>query len=289
MNARPTKSGLIRLYRGLKNRQNFVFSPIFICGVAGGGNTLLAALLYERYLCAGFADESALYAPHASPFRMRSSTSFTSVRAFRDAMYVDPCIPAKTLKKYLVVQYQRESTALKASEFIVDKAPNTHMLRVPALRKAFPEGHFIMVYRDPVSHIEGLRRKWQLFRKADLHDVLAFWQSLHETFLEDTRQCQSLVRGVAYEELVAHPDEVLQELALWLKLPLRVRKQTQRIRPNRPGFALRNVVDGHVAIVDDANVRARARAHADENTCRTIEQQLGPMYARLVTKFRLVL
>jgi hypothetical protein len=280
---RLTRTALLKSIRSLALRGDEAFRPVYVCGVAGCGNTLLATLLHERFAVAGFADESALYAPARSPFAIRSSRSYPSIAAFRAAMTVDDAISPPSLRSALAAQYRRETDLPKCGEVMIDKAPNTHMVRARALHAAYPAGRFVLIFRDPVSHVEGLRRKWPLFGAAPLHEVCGFWRDLHETFLADTRDFRDRVRGYAYEDFVHRSDECLAELGSWLELARRERPRVHRDRANRPGYALRNVVGGKVRVVEDANAAALARLAAAER--ETIRESLMPLYTRLKEEF----
>jgi hypothetical protein len=259
------------------------FRPVWVCGVAGCGNTVTAALLHERFEVAGFADESALYAPSGSPFAIRSSRTFDTVAAFQAAMMMAPGLTPAELRQALAVQYRRETELPKSGRVIIDKAPNTHMLRAAMLHAAYPSGRFVLVFRDPLGHIEGMRRKWDLFGKATLDEVCSFWRNLHEQFLIDIHPFRSQVIGFTYEEFVADAESCCERMRWFLELEPRADRKRREDRTNRPGYALRNVVDGTVRIIGNANAEAIDRLSMADR--KSIADALMPLYERMRREF----
>ncbi len=280
---RPTLTGALKSIRGLMHLGDDDFEPLFVCGIAGCGNTLLAALLHERYRVGAFADESALRAPFGSPFFLESTVKFASLAQFTDALQIPAEIDQATLRRSLARQYCRESPLPKLGRVVIDKAPNAHLLRSRQLHAAYPEGHFVLVFREPASHIEGLRRKWTLFRNAPLEKLCDFWIILHERFMAESADFRDLVTGISYETLVANTDEVCERVAQWACLEPRAVNLKRQDSENRPGFALRNVRIGQIAIVKDVNRGAISKFTQQE--LDVIRTKLTPLYEKMRAEF----
>lgn len=256
------------------------FYPIFICGVAGGGNSLLSSLLDQRYLTAGYLNESALAAPAGSVLRMESVASYGALDRYWAAMFIPGNVTDREIHRSAIKLYRKASHYPKPSNFIIDKAPNTHLVRAGRLRNAFARSKFLMVFRDPVSHIEGLRRKWPVFAQADLMEVCNFWETAHHIFLTETSDFAESVRSIAYERLVSHTDAVLDQLAQFCGLQPRIKPKKYRNRPNQPGKGLRNVVNGQVKVAPQASSDIEFCLSALE--CEMVQQRLFSIYERLI-------
>lgn len=258
------------------------YAPLFVCGVAGCGNTVLSALFHQKYKVAGFSDESALRAPRSSPYRLPHSNTFKSLKDFRAALELGNVTSDAVLRAALAQQFRRATELPKRGNVIVDKAPNAHMVRAPRLLAAYPNAAFVLVYREPISHVEGMRRKWTIFERACIADVCWFWRDLHEKFLADSQAFRHRVRLVSYERFVENPDETVGMIANWLAISRRSREKAHDDKENKPGFALRNVVEGNVRIVTDANEQAARRI--DPRARDIINETLVPVYERMLSQ-----
>lgn len=259
------------------------YYPIFVCGVAGCGNTLLSSLFEQNYVIAGFANESAKRMPCDSPFKIYPSHTYTDVDSFIKSMSHMNDISETVARRYILNYYRKHTSLPKKSNIIIDKAPNVHMVRTRQLRKAFPQSKFVLVFRNPLSHIEGLRRKWPLFAGSNLEEVCKFWEKLHILFLKNTKSFTSDVIGVSYETLVKNTDDTLEKLSQFTGLQRRQKLKSLHDKPNIPGVALRNVSDGKVHIVKNANrysIDRLARTDYDY-----ISQTLTPLYEQMISKF----
>ena len=193
--------------------------PVWICGLARAGTTILTELLYDTGLFASltYRDMPFPLAPRAWRSLSRWSGQRAperQERAHGDGILVgvdspealeevfwrlhDPSVyqdthalaaysPApdslKALREYLsCILWSRESG--EASELRYLSKNNNHLLRLPALIEAFPEGRFIIPLRDPLSHAESLRR--QHLRWIERHERDPFskrymdWLAHHE-------------------------------------------------------------------------------------------------------------
>ena len=168
---------------------------------------------------------------------------------------------------------------------IVDKAPNAHLVRTPALRAAFPRSKFLFIYRDPVSAVEGLRRKWSVCAEAPFEHVARFWVLLHETFERDTAFFRDDVIPVPYEVLTENPESVLEALETAVPLRRRDALRTMGNKANREGFGLRNVSDGKIEVVKGVSRSARDRL--EPRSLAMVEEIAVPVFERLARNFQL--
>jgi hypothetical protein len=256
------------------------FYPIFICGVAGSGTTLLSGLLDQRYQNAGCIHESALAMPSGSALRINSVGSYQALACYYSSMFIANDVPDQAVRASMLKLYRRVAHYPKHSSIIIDKAPNVHLVRTRRLRAAFPRSKFVLIFRDPVSNIEGLRRKWpDVFGQADLADVCDFWESVHKIFLEDTEAFASDVIVVSYSKLTEDADVVLEELAQFCGLQPREKPLTYRDRPNIPGKGLRNVINGEIKVVQ--NIDSQVTSSLSPEQWNYINNRLLPAYDKL--------
>jgi hypothetical protein len=249
----------------LRSRLDRRFTPIYVCGVAGSGNTLLAGLLHQRYATCAFLRESALRADERSPLRMEKAVTYGTLARFRAALEIPAGATVRAIRDASLRLYRREAEYPKASRFVVDKGPNAHCLRAAWLKRAFPDARFVLIHRDPAANVEGLRRKWpEIFGAAPLEEVCDFWRDLHGRFLADTRPFSRDVLVISYAELVADPEARLREAAWFCGLRARTGRQLLGDLANEPGKGLRNVVGGEIRVVGNADRAARERLPAPE-------------------------
>lgn len=257
--------------------------PLFITGVMGSGTTLVTRFLDQLYEFRGVANESAREIRSASPLHVRKSRSYRSVRAYTEALTLSPRCPPAVLREDLLKYYRCVLRPDAESDVVLDKGPNTHLVRARALAEAFPEATFLIVCRHPLAAVEGLRRKWELFAEAPLGDVCRFWADLHSEFFEQSREFSDRVMVVCYERLAGDPEVTHERIASFARLKRRDEPMRMGDRPDRRGFGLRNVVDGRIRIVGGATERAIQRLSEEERV--QIEDRLGATYRHIVDRY----
>lgn len=260
--------------------------PLFICGAMGSGTTLITRLIDQHFHVAGVANETALQIPRGSPLHVRSSYRYTSLHQMARALFVPPDVDPITLRVDLLDYYRRiqRTKGPDADEVVVvDKAPNAHLVRAAALRAAFPRSKFLFIYRNPISAVEGLRRKWSVCADAPFEHVTRFWVLLHETFERDTAFFRDDVIPIPYEVLTEDPERVLD--AIERQVPLRRRSELKQYgnRPNQEGFGLRNVSGGQIKVVKGVSQAARHRL--EPRYLEIVEEIAVPIYERLSRNF----
>jgi hypothetical protein len=266
------------------------FRPIFVTGAIGSGTSLLAASLSQRLSVAGVALESARQIDPRSCLWIDRVDAFPSLEAYEAAL--DPAPDWSSARAAEDLQQLYRAKAVDASLIpIVDKGPNTNLVRAGFLAEAFPESSFVLIFRDPVSNVEGLRRKWQTFRDVSLAECVRFWAAVHERFLEQAAAFPERVVCVEYEALVADYEASLTRLAEVLGVPMAERVRPVEARAEGHGRGLRGVSDGQIHVVPEANAasyeRLGASLDAAPDSLRRAEaldgirRELAPLHERL--------
>lgn len=262
--------------------------PLFICGAMGSGTTLITRLIDQHFHVAGVANETALQIPRSSPLHIKKSHRYRSLQEMTRSLFLPEDVDPITLRVDLLDYYRRvqRSNQDDGNEVvIVDKAPNAHLVRTSGLKAAFPQGKFLFIFRNPMSAVEGLRRKWAICSEAPFEHVTRFWVLMHESFERDTAFFRNNVVPIPYESLTADPDRVLDVLADRVPLRPRAILKGATNRPNQEGFGLRNVSGGQIKVIKGVSQAAGDRL--DPRHRELIEEIAMPTYQRLMRNFSL--
>lgn len=187
----------------LKRYYDNNFNIIFITGVSGSGTTLLYRLIYQRYEVAASISSTFSF-PYDSPLRMKEVDAYQSLRDYYEAVIIvnslsNIVLQSLQLNAYRNRVYRKKKHPPKKSTTILDKAPILHQARAKKLKSVFPKSKFILIFRNPIMSIEGMIRKWNLYRNTDLSELCDFWELLHRDFLTNTSDFASGAMGVSYE------------------------------------------------------------------------------------------
>lgn len=269
-----------KLHRRLLKWFDTDFYPIFICGTAGGGTTLLSSLIDQRYAISVNERESALGLPEHSELSFNPASSYDSIENYLSDMLVDVNIADEKVREELIALYQKKPIYPKASNWVLDKAPNTHLRRATILNRVFPEAKFVLVVRDPVANIEGWRRKWPLFAETSFSELCDAWELLFREFLRDTRDFSDQVYIVSFENLISNTDEFMERISKFLGLRRREAVNEYQDISNNPGKGLRNVDGGMIKIDKTSNQQAYDRLNESEITM--IKERLMNFYEEIV-------
>lgn len=253
------------------------YRPCFVAGASGGGTSLIAHSLAQRFACAGVINEINIQI---------SPRSFLAVpRLSRIGSLAEYETLVRPQQNWPVDQGRRDlQNALRAYSdgpdgWVFVKGPDLNLIRAPFLARCFPGAPFVMIFRDPAANIEGYRRKWQVFGDAPLADVIRFYSSLYEAFLATAESLGDRLVGVEYEKLVADPDAVMSQVGIRLGLEPATQVRKFEERENIAGRGLRNVRDGKIEIVANASQESIKRLAQGE--AEQIRTALGPLHARL--------
>ena len=262
--------------------------PLFICGAMGSGTTLITRLIDQHFHTAGVANETALQIPRNSPLHLRKSHRYRSLDEMAQSMFLPGDVDPISIRVDLLDYYrriQRSSGEDRREVVVVDKAPNAHLVRTPGLRAAFPRGKFLFIFRNPMSAVEGLRRKWEICSEAPFEHVARFWVMMHEAFERDTAFFRRSVIPVPYETLTDNPEGVLDVLRNHVPLRERTQPKQTNNRPNKEGFGLRNVSGGQIKVVKGVSQAAKDRLEPGHR--ELVERIAIPTYERLLRNFAL--
>jgi hypothetical protein len=194
-------------------------------------------------------------------------------------MFIPDNVSDKQIRGSLIKHYRRVAVYPKLSNIIIDKAPNLHLVRAKRLRTVWAQSKFLLIFRDPVSSVEGLRRKWPLFAEADLAEVCDFWESVYKIFLEESDAFATDVISLSYEHLTQQTDKVLDQLAQFGGLQLRSIPKLYSDRPNVSGRGLRNVVGGLVEVAPLTD--SPSTSALSPQACDYVRQRLVSVYDQL--------
>jgi len=228
------------------------FFPIFIGGVAGSGTTLIGALLNQNFQNRlNFIGSERTKETSRLLWREKGS-SFDTL----DDYIADLTSPTKKstlrIRAAVLGLYRRSTSYPYSSPIVIDKGANSRLIRIGVLRKAFPHSGNILIYRDPVEVIEGLRRKWpMLYGSLNIEELSDFWVFLHSTFLKECKFDEDLI-VISYKNLVNHSAKILENLSEKYELTSRKNIKAYKDKSNRPGKGLRNVEDGKIKVLKNA-------------------------------------
>jgi hypothetical protein len=253
------------------------YRPIFVAAAMGSGTSVLAVDLAQRFDVAGLVYESAFQVPARSFLRAQPVAAFASVSEYERAIEPGAGWSPDAGRDALLHCYRSWCTG--ASDWVVDKGPNTNLVRAGFLARCFPDAPFLLLFRDPVANVEGFVRKWPVFGRDGLARSIAFYGSIHEAFLRFAEAEPKRVLAVEYEDFVENHDATLERVARWVGLePARERRWLGRV-PNVEGLGVRNLQGDQVVIVRDANASAYRRLAAEQ--VDAIRARLGPLHARM--------
>lgn len=254
------------------------FRPVFVAGAIGSGTSLTAVLLGQTFACAALINESARQISKRSPLYVDRTDRHGSVQRYRDAIAPGAGWTPELVRRELLQLYR--SHADGEGEVVIDKGPNTNMTRADLLADAFPSGRFVFVFRDPVSNVEGFRRKWAIFRNEPLARSIEFYRDVHEAFLDWAEARGVELLAVEYERLVEVPEAVLGLLGEALSLREATRTRKLEDKGNAPGErGIRNVSGSRVGVVKEATKKSYENMNAAD--VEVIRRELGPLHERM--------
>lgn len=250
------------------------YYPIFVTGAMGAGTSLIAYALEERSAVAGVADESAHRIDRRSRLAMeRSSVYGTSeeyVRLLRTSGELG-CIA--TERYYIDKVYRRECR--KRRGYVVDKAPNTHLVHWDLLNRCYPGSPLLVVVRPPEATIEGIVRKWPQF---DLEAAIELYDLLYSE-AEILAAVDARVSLVGYERFVHDYPASAERLVAKVGLPAAEGTVSGGSARTSPGKNLRCVEGSRIRVRRDLDQSARDRLPPASRA--TVLEKLGPLYERL--------
>lgn len=266
--------------RSLRRFFDKEFTPLFICGISGSGTTLLSALLEQEYEIEITIRESDRHPMADARLWLDKTETYGELGGYEEAIRLNDNINPQNVRKAKLLLYRRLISYPRKTSVILDKAPNSHMLRIEKLMLAFPTSKAVLIYRDPVEVIEGLQRKWpRPFGSASIESLANFWIELHTRFLEQSDRSKQSRKIFSYQSLVDHSQEITSLIARDNNLDLRKTPLALRDKENKIGKGIRNVSGGKIQIVKNAGDESRKRMSQEK--VRIIEKLCEAMFARL--------
>ena len=195
-------------------------------------------------------------------------------------MILSESISDKSLLNQLIRLYRGNLPLRKRTNVVIDKGANSHLVRAKRFRAVFPQSKFILIFRDPLYNIEGLRRKWRLFQEADIEELCDFYESIHKAFIEDIKSFSHDVKIISLEQLIQDTDHILQEVASFCNLQVRKQPKTYDDKPDNPGKGYRNVINGKLSVSKDH--LQTDNFFLTEEESNYVRNRLNPIYKKLL-------
>jgi hypothetical protein len=263
--------------RRIANR-SLEFNPIFITGIIGSGTTLVTELLKSNFEFGSVYMETAHMVPRKSPLAIKKPNDFSSVLEYIDSMPFPKSASPERVRQFHQDAYRFHAGWRPSLLNAIDKCPNYTLARSADLKKAFPNSRFIVIFRDPVANVEGLQRKWRLFREAAPDESIHLYKELYERFLGEAEGFNDSVIYLDYDAFVKSPDHLYSYLSeSWGMTRLEEHRKIRKPSARKGG--LRGVAQGGVTIDQTASKRSRDSVSAE--TVESIDSELAALHGRL--------
>ena len=277
----PMMRQLVEPYRRKRNASRD-FRPIFVAGAMGSGTSLLAVALGQRFDVTGVVYESARQVSPRSFLYVPPMDEFGSIAEYAAGIRSAEDWTVEEGRRHLLALYR--SHASRPGEWIIDKGPNTNLLRAGFLARCFPEAVWLVIHRDPLATVEGFRRKWGTFGRETVEANARFWVDVYESCLDQLDALGRRVLVVEYGALAARTDDLLAGLAGQLGLSRATRHRRLRSRVDVEGYGIRNVSHNRIGVVRDADAKSLGRVSAAD--ADTIHAVCDPIRAALDERSR---
>ena len=196
-------------------------TPLFLLSLPRSGSTLAQRILAAHEAIAT-ASEPWILLPYLYTLRDRGAYAeynhHVLVRAVEDFCDVLPHGREdyiREIRELALRLYRKASPA--GTHYFLDKTPRYHLVS-DELVAAFPEGRYLLLWRNPLAVVASLIEtwaggKWNLYRfKVDLFDGI---ENLFRTYeIHEDR-----VHAVRFEELITRPEETWDDVFRYLGLP----------------------------------------------------------------------
>ena len=107
-----------------------------------------------------------------------------------------------------------------------------------------PNSNMIVVFRNPLSSIEGLIRKWSLFKRSNLKDLCNFWANSYENVLKDSKKNKINYFFVEYENFLTDHCKISEIIANKIIIKKREKKKKISDSTQKRGKGIRGVFNG---------------------------------------------
>jgi len=270
--------GVKEFIRGITHFGRTDYVPVFICGLQNSGTTLLLELLDQSFATAGRSNETAFYISKRSSLKILASWKYASFADFRGALNIPEDYPDKAILRDLLSRYRKVTRVPCLSNRIIDNSPGANLARIHRYQDIFDNYRIVIIYRDPISTIEGLMRKWELFRKTPPEDLARYWSESYEHALLCSNPSTVVLD---HRDLLINTDNSIRRIASHCELDKR--KKPLRIG-NRPdeGFGtkgLTGIKNGKIQI--DQSRLAASPEYLTKEDIENISKIVGPIYDKL--------
>ena len=236
---------------GIKNLKPFNDNPklILVVGITGGGTTLTSALLDQYFQIDSITHESQLRFNSESNFGAtfpRMYNSFEDYRLEMETKFKKGNL--NQFKKEIKKVYKNSSGFNLKVDTIVDKSPNYHCYRMDYYLKTFKDINVVAIFRDPKENVEGMLRKWDLFKSARSKKISEFWRDSFENVLKYEQKLNGNIVFVDLNDLKKNSNGFVKTIESKFYIKKRQKLKNYKDKPNKKGKALRNVNNGIIEI-----------------------------------------
>ena len=196
--------------------------PVFLLSVPRSGSTLLQRLLATHPAIATVSEpwillpllsqlnERGIYAPYAHNVAVRALDDFAAeLPNGKDDLRL-------ALRRFALDLYSR--VARSDARYFLDKTPRYHLV-IDELIRTFPDAKFIFLWRNPLAVLSSITRTWTRNRWYPYHYTLDLYYGL-PNLLRCRAELGDDAVSVAYEDLVADPENTMRAVFGYLELDL---------------------------------------------------------------------
>lgn len=231
-------------------------SPIFIIGCARSGTSILGEFFEQNSTCHYFFEDdiwSSVYHNKAKFFIItfiKQNTFLTNEKIRKVHQKISSCL--RKIIHYPNYGHRLKETDVtdtmidnvnkvrkKVDKRIIIKNPR-NSLRIPFIKKLFPDAKFLHIIRDGRDVTCSLKRgmegnlwshpkpnNWGKWKNKPYHLKCAWlWNSILEQIHEDVRKIpQDDYLEVKYEELISEPEKIMTNIFNTLNIPFEIHQQ----------------------------------------------------------------
>lgn len=194
-------------------------TPIFIFSMPRAGSTLLQRMLASHEQIASSAEPWVLLPAF---YARRSEGIYTDYAQFKAVKGIEGFLEEvdgggeaydEALREFVLSLYRHVASKSKAI-FFLDKTPRYHLV-VDEIIRVFPDAKFIFLWRNPLSIVTSMVETWT----PNYWGTFKYNIDLYVGIKKLTSACscnREKVVSVHYEELLAAPESVLQNLCRYI-------------------------------------------------------------------------
>lgn len=252
-----------------------------VIGITGGGTTLVSSLLDQNFYTDSVVHESQLRFSEDSHFKGKFPRLYDDFEDYRLEMvngYRNT--NTKRFKKEILKIYKNNSKYKLKVNTIIDKSPSYHCYRIEYYLKIFKNLNIIVIFRDPEENVEGMLRKWPIFKDAGLEVISKFWRDSFENLLFYENEFNSLrTVFIDLKDLKQSSDKFINKTEKIMSLKRREKAKPYENKSNKKGKALRNVKDG-IILIDNKN----SLTNFSKAESKLIKEICGDTYKKLIKR-----